>query len=505
MSKISLHHPVSAVLAALLLAGCAANPKPEPAAAAAPDAAAAADTAPQPEKDPNSAYASTYKPFPSAPVLITNATILTAAGDRIEGGSVLLRDGRIAEVGTGIQAPAGATVVDASGKWVTPGIIDAHSHLGVYPSPGVEAHGDGNEATEPVTADVWAEHSVWPHDPQFPLSLAGGVTSMQILPGSANLIGGRSVTVKNVPARHVDQMKFPGAPYGLKMACGENPKRVYGERGRAPSTRMGNVSGYRRAWIEAAEYRRQWDEHRKGQGKKKGGDDPSGGSRTPVRDLEKETLAGVLNGEILVQNHCYRADEMLTMIDIAREFGYKIAAFHHAVEAYKIADVLAREGICSDIWADWWGFKMEALDGIRENAAILQKAGACVVIHSDSAEGIQRLNQEAAKAMAAGNRMGMNIRPEDAIRWITINPAKSIGVGDQTGSLEAGKMADVVVWSGNPFSVYTRAEKVYVDGALMYDRGRLQPRTDYELGIIPGGPTGTGGPDSPANPTGGVQ
>jgi imidazolonepropionase-like amidohydrolase len=375
--------------------------------------------------------------------------------------------------------------VDATGKWVTPGIIDAHSHLGVYASPGVQANEDGNEMTNPVTAEVWAEHAVWPHDPQFPLALAGGVTAMQILPGSGNLIGGRSVTIKNVPALHVDQMKFPGAPYGLKMACGENPKAVYGEKGRAPMTRMGNVAGYRRAWIDAAEYRRSWDEYRQ---KNKDKDAPAKDakdSKPPVRDLSKETLAGVLAGEILIQNHCYRADEMLTMIDIAREFGFKIAAFHHAVEAYKIADVLAREGICSDIWADWWGFKMEALDGIRENAAILQKAGACVVIHSDSADGIQRLNQEAAKAMAAGNRMGMTIRPEDAIRWITINPAKSIGVGDQTGSLEVGKMADVVIWSGNPFSVYSRAEKVYIDGALIFDRGKLQPRTDFEVGIIP--------------------
>jgi imidazolonepropionase-like amidohydrolase len=342
--------------------------------------------------------------------------------------------------------------------------------------------------TNPVTAEVWAEHSVWPQDPQFPLTLAGGVTAMQILPGSANLIGGRSVTVKNVPAQHVDQMKFPGAPYGLKMACGENPKRVYGEKGRAPMTRMGNVAGYRRAWIDAAEYRRQWSEYRDRQGQKKEGESSSpesSGRSTPVRDLAKETLAGVLAGEILVQNHCYRADEMLTMIDIAREFGYKIAAFHHAVEAYKIADVLAANGICADMWADWWGFKMEAFDGIRENIALVEKAGGCAIVHSDSAEGIQRLNQEAAKAMAAGNRMGMSLREEDAIRWITLNPAKSLGIARQTGSLEPGKMADVVVWSGNPFSVYSRAEKVYIDGALAYDRldPARQPEMDFELGI----------------------
>ena len=193
-----------------------------------------------------------------------------------------------------------------------------------------------------------------------------------------------------------------------------------------------------------------------------------------------------------MQNHCYRADEMLTMIEIAKEFGYKITAFHHAVEAYKIADVLAANGICSDIWADWWGFKMEAFDGIRENAALLQKAGACVVIHSDSAEGIQRLNQEAAKSMAAGNRMGMTLREEDAIRWLTLNPAKSLGIAGQTGSLEPGKMADVVVWNGNPFSVYSRPDKVYIDGALAFDRTdpSHQPEMDFELGIRDAGEAG---------------
>ncbi len=430
-------------------------------------------------KASEAAYSTTYQPLPSQPVLITNATVLTATGERIERGSVLMRDGKIAAVGASVQAPADATVVDGTGQWVTPGVIDAHSHLGVYPSPGVDANADGNEATDPDTAQVWAEHSVWPQDPQFPLALAnGGVTTMQILPGSANLFGGRSVTVKNVPSRGVYGMKFPVAPYGLKMACGENPKRVYGSKGRAPSTRMGNVAGYRAAWIKAQKYRNDWAEYRR---KVEAGKD----AMRPDRDLQLETLAGVLDGEILVQNHCYRADEMLTMIDIAKEFGYKVTAFHHAVEAYKIADVLAANDICADVWADWWGFKMEALDGIRENAALIQKAGACVVIHSDSAVGTQRLNQEAAKAMAAGNRMGMHLREEDVIRWLTINPAKSIGVDKQTGSLEPGKMADVVLWSGNPFSVYSRPEKVYIDGALAYDRKdpSRQPATDFDLGI----------------------
>jgi imidazolonepropionase-like amidohydrolase len=492
---------VLALLLGVVPLGCASAPAAAPASASQAEmkpeeAPAAKAEGPASESEARRAgeapYSSTYQPLPSQPVLITNATILTAAGDRIERGSVLMRDGKIAAVGATVEAPAGAIVVDGAGKWVTPGVIDAHSHLGVYPSPGVAAHEDGNEATDPNTAEVWAEHSVWPQDPQFPLALAGGVTAMQILPGSANLFGGRGVTVKNVPARGVDGMKFPGAPYGLKMACGENPKRVYGGRNRAPSTRMGNVAGYRTAWIKAQKYRRDWEEYERR--KKRGGDETEsaggrsgegGGSRTPERDLELETLAGVLAGDILVQNHCYRADEMLTMIDIAKEFGYKITAFHHAVEAYKIADVLAANGICADMWADWWGFKMEAFDGIRENIALVEKAGACAVVHSDSAEGIQRLNQEAAKAMAAGNRMGMSLKEEDAIRWITINPAKSLGIDRQTGSLEPGKMADVVIWSGNPFSVYSRAEKVYIDGALAYDRNdpAHQPATDFELGM----------------------
>ncbi|HEX4961774.1 MAG TPA: amidohydrolase [Thermoanaerobaculia bacterium] len=492
---------VSGALAAVLSLGflsCASAAPPPPAtppvakaAPAPPVAPEPADEAPAPApaKPPEPPFPSTYQPIPSQPVLITNATILTAAGNRLQG-SILLRDGKVAAVGANLDTPAGATVVDGKGKWVTPGIIDAHSHLGVYAAPGVEANSDGNEATNPNTAEVWAEHSVWPQDPQFPLALAGGVTAMQILPGSANLFGGRSVTVKNVPATSVYAMKFPGAPYGLKMACGENPKRVYGSKGRSPATRMGNVAGYRAAWIKAREYMEKWDryEARKKAGKEAPKDATKDGGREaepPTRDLQLETLAGVLRGEILVQNHCYRADEMLTMIDVAKEFGYKVTAFHHAVEAYKIADVLAANGICADMWADWWGFKMEAFDGIRENIALVEKAGACAIVHSDSADGIQRLNQEAAKAMAAGNRMGMHLKEEDAIRWLTINPAKSLGIGQQTGSLEAGKMADVVLWSGNPFSVYSRAEKVYIDGALVYDRNdpAHQPEMDFELGI----------------------
>jgi imidazolonepropionase-like amidohydrolase len=403
---------------------------------------------------------------------------MTAAGQVIPNGQLLMADGKIVAVGATVDAPAGVTVVDGTGKFVTPGIIDTHSHLGAYASPGVEAHSDGNEITDPVTADVWVEHSVWPQDPGFARALAGGITSLQILPGSANLIGGRSVVLKNVPARTVQAMKFPGAPYGLKMACGENPKRVYGARNRAPSTRMGNVAGYRAQWISAQAYRKKWDDWDR-QGR------PA--ASQPTRDLEMETLAEVLRGNILVQNHCYRADEMAQMIDVAREFGYRIRSFHHGVEAYKVRDLMARDSISGSLWADWWGFKMEALDGIEANLALVHEAGARAVVHSDDESGIQRLNQEAAKAMAAGRRAGIQVSENDALRWLTANAAWTLGIEDRVGTLEPGKQADVVIWSGNPFSVYSRAEKVFVDGALMYDRndpGR-QPVMDFEVGILP--------------------
>lgn len=431
-------------------------------------------------------FASTYRPVASGPVLIRNATVLTGSGARLEGADVLMRDGRIAGVGVSLDA-GDATVVDGTGKWVTPGIIDVHSHLGVYPSPNTESHSDGNEVTAPVTAQVWAEHGVWPQDPGFATALAGGVTSMMILPGSANLIGGRGTVLKNVAATTMQDMKFPGAPHGLKMACGENPKRVYGERGQSPMTRMGNLAGYRAAFIEAQAYRRAWDKYEAGQAgagkKKKKGDGEAGDP--PTRDLRLDTLAGVLRGEITVQIHCYRADEMALMIDLAREFDFKIAAFHHGVEAYKLADTLAAEGICGALWADWWGFKMEAYDGIQENIALVDRPEkGCAIVHSDSAEGIQRLNQEAAKVMVRGERVGLKLPPERAIRWLTTNAARAIGVADQTGELAQGKMADVVVWNGNPFSVYAKAEKVYVDGALLHDLNDAsrRPVTDFMLG-----------------------
>jgi imidazolonepropionase-like amidohydrolase len=326
---------------------------------------------------------------------------------------------------------------------------------------------------------------------------------LQILPGSANLIGGRSAVVKNVQAVSYEAMKFPGAAYGLKMACGENPKRVYGSQHQAPSTRMGNVAGYRQAFADAQDYQQQWDKYdrelaeynkKKNQAPEadaKKAKDKDGSAKEPTppsppkRDLKLETLAGVLKGNIRVHMHCYRADEMTTMLDVADEFGFKIVAFHHAVEAYKIADRLADKGVCAAMWADWWGFKMEAYDGIQENLPMVDfPEHSCAIVHSDSGDGIQRLNQEAAKAMAHGARVGFNVPPERAIRWLTVNPAKSLGLEDRIGSLQAGKAGDVVVWNGNPFSVYALAELVFIDGALQFDRAHppLKPRSDFLLG-----------------------
>jgi len=448
-------------IAATLLSGCAAlEPKPAPAPAV------------RINEDP---YPSTYVRYPGVPTVIRHATVFTGDGQQINDGTVVLADGVIQAIGgPDLQGPAGATTIDGTGKFVSPGIIDIHSHLGDYPSPGVEANSDGNELTDPVHPDVWAEHSVWPQDPGFSRALVnGGVTTLQILPGSGNLFGGRSVVLKNVPGRTVQEMKFPGAPYGLKMACGENPKRVYGSKGKMPQTRMGNIALTRETWAEAVAYKKKWDDYY------------AHGGKMPDRDLSMDTLKGVLEGKILVQQHCYRADEMANMIDLSKEFGYHITAFHHAVEAYKIADLLRDNDICAVMWADWYGFKMEAYDAIPENIALVHNAGACAMVHSDDPNGIQRLNQAAAKAMAAGQRAGIpNLSEAVAWEWLSRNPAKALGILDKTGTLSPGKMADVVLWNGDPFSSYSRPERVWIDGAEMYDANdpHRRPVSDFELG-----------------------
>ncbi len=460
--------------AAFALGACAtasdtgAKPAPQPARALAPglDPAARAD-----------AFPSTYRPLPSQPTAIVGATVLTGAGAQIDNGVVLMAEGKIVAVGSGLTPPTGYAVVDGRGRWVTPGVIDAHSHLGANASPSAPSRENANEMTNPNTAQVWVEHSIWTQDPGFDTARAGGVTSLMILPGSGNLFGGRSVTLKNVPSVTEQGMKFPGAPYGLKMACGENPAREYGGRNQTPGSAMGNVAGYRRAWIDAADYGRRWDDYRAKAGRGEKADPPK-------RDLQLDTLAGVLRGEILVHNHCYRADEMAVMLDVAKEFGYRITAFHHAVEAYKVAPLLAREGVCVATWAAWTAFKMEGLDGTEYNAPLVHKADGCAIIHSDDEILIQRLNQEAAQALAAGRRLGLDISRAEAVKWFTANPAKALGVLDRTGTLEPGKMADVVVWSHDPFSVYATAQKVFIDGALTYDADdpRRQARSDFMLG-----------------------
>ena len=418
-------------------------------------------------------YSSTYRaPFAKA-LLIKKAIILDGTGKELKNVDISIANGKVKAIGKNLSAAKNQQVLNANGAYITPGIIDIHSHLGVYPAPSFRAHSDGNEATHPNRADVWAEHSIHIQDPQFKLALAGGVTSLHILPGSANLFGGRGVTVRNIIGSTISEIKFPNAKHSLKMACGENPKRVYGrQKRRSPSTRMANIADTRKEWIDAKEY-----------SKKKSG------KKQPKTNLKLETLAGVLNDDILVQNHCYTAEEMSNMINVSKEFGYKITAFHHAIEAYKIADVLAKEGICAAMWTDWGGFKAEAFDMVQENIAIVDQANnqtGCAIVHSDSELDIQRLNQEMAKAWAAGNRSGFNISKARAIQWITKNPAKALGILNEVGTLEVGKRADLVIWTKDPFSVYSKADKVFIDGWLAYDLNNpeKQPVSDYDLGIL---------------------
>ena len=436
------------------------------------------------------------RPAQSKPVAIVGATLLLGTGQRIADGAIVFDGGKITAIGasTSVQVPSGATVIEGRGKFVTPGLIDTHSHLGVYASPGTFATADGNEMTDPTTPYVFSEHSFWPQDPGLERAVAGGVTTIQVLPGSGNVIGGKSVILHMTPRRETRAMRFPGAPFGLKMACGENPKRVYGTKGAQPMSRMGSIFKLRAAFIAAQSYRHkqlaQDAERARWQQKydeaKKNPDDAEDPGKEPFgpdRNLGSETLADVMDGKINVHVHCYRADEMLQMIALSKELGFKVRSFHHAVEAYKIADVLAKENVGASMWSDWWGFKLEAYDGIEENVAMMAAAGAKAIVHSDSAIGIQRLNQEASKAYFAGRRAGIQISEDMAIQWITLNPAWALGIDDKTGSLESGKLADIVVWDHSPMSIYARAEKVFVAGDMVFDRDKTPDAwSDFEVG-----------------------
>jgi imidazolonepropionase-like amidohydrolase len=420
-------------------------------------------------------FPSTYRAPPAEDMLLRGATILDGVGGRIDSGDLLVRDGRIAAVGRHLANP-GVREIDATGRWVTPGLIDVHSHDGTYVLPLTDIDrdaGDVSELSSPNTADTWIETAVNPQDMAFDRALSAGITTLQILPGSTPIFAGRSVLVKPVRAVTVWDMKVSGGAQGFKMSCGENPKSWGADKdNEGPTSRQGVVAYTRQAFLAAQAYKRAWDQAR------------AAGHPAPPRDLKLEALAGILSGDIRVNIHCYRANDIAAMLAVAKEFGFRIGAIHHATEAYKIPGLLRDAGTCSAVWADWWGFKMEALDAVRAEAALLERAGVCVMMHSDSPADGQRLNIAAAKAAAAGQRIGIDTAPETMIKWTTGNPAKMLGLAERIGRLARGYQADVVLWSGNPFSIYTKADLVLIDGAVAFDRARRPrgPISDFELG-----------------------
>jgi len=383
-------------------------------------------------------------------LLIRNGTVLTVTHGVIQNGSVLVHEGKIAQVGTNISAPAGATVIDASGKFVMPGVIDCHSHLAL--------DSDVNEATSPITPSMNMLDAFVNNDKGLYQALAGGVTSLLLLHGSANMIGGQAVVIKNKFGLSRDQMLFPNAPRSIKFASGENPKRVYGSRNQLPSTRMGNFAVQREALQQAREYMRDWDDYN---AKMQKGDKEA---KAPKRDLKLEALSDILRGKLLVQIHCYRADEFLTEMQMAHDFGYHIRAFHHALEAYKVADRIAAEGIAIATWPDWWGFKDEAWDAQPWNAVMSSRHGVRVALKSDSNDVVRRLNQDAGKVIRYGGAT-----EEEALKMITLNPAWIIGVEDRVGSLDVGKDGDISIWDKDPLSSYAKVEKTIIDGEVYFD------------------------------------
>jgi imidazolonepropionase-like amidohydrolase len=379
---------------------------------------------------------------PAKDVVIQNATILTVTNGAIEGGSIWIQDGKIKQLGKALAPPAGARIIDGAGRYVMPGIIDSHSHMMI--SGGV------NESSLSVTAQVRITDVLDPDDIDIYRALAGGVTTLNILHGSANAIGGQNATVKLKWGRPVDEMLFPGAPRGIKFALGENPKRsnftVPGRTPRFPATRMGVENVIREAFTAAREYARQ---------------------KNPPRNLTLETLADVLAGKILVHAHCYRADEISMLLDLADEFGFKIRSLQHVLEGYKVAAKIRKHGAGASTFADNWAYKMEAYDGTAYNTALLVKAGVRTAVNSDSDERVRRLYQEAAKAMKYGG-----LTETQALRLITIDPAWMLGIDQRVGSLEAGKDADLAIFNGHPFSPYARVEMTLIDGQVFFDRQR---------------------------------
>ncbi|HVM76117.1 MAG TPA: amidohydrolase [Candidatus Saccharimonadales bacterium] len=388
---------------------------------------------------------------PHHDVVIKNAIVMTASHGNIRNGSIYIKDGKIAAVGESVSTPAGATVIDAQGKYVTPGIVDSHSHIAL--------DDDVNEATSPVTPQMIMKDAFDYQDKAIYRALAGGVTTSLLLHGSANMIGGQAVVIKHKFGDKRDDLLFPNAPGSIKFASGENPKRVYGGRDQLPSTRMGNFEVQRAALVEAQDYMKEWSAYND---KVKRGDKDA---TPPKHDLKLDALSDVLNRKLMVQIHCYRSDEMLTEMEMAKEFGYNLRAFHHALEAYKIADQLAANNVGIATFADWWGYKQEAWDAIPWNAVMAMRKGVKVAIKSDSEDYTRRLNQEAAKAIRYGGAT-----EEEALKMITINPAWIVGVDDRVGSIDVGKDADLVIWDGYPLSTTGVPNKVFIDGEIYFDR-----------------------------------
>ncbi len=400
---------------------------------------------------------------PAAPLTaIVGATLLTASpAGRIEGGTILIRDGKIAAVGRDVQVPSGASVINAAGRFVTPGIIDAHSHTAV--------DGSVNECTDSITAEVRITDVIDNRDIDIYRQLAGGVTTVNVLHGSCNAIGGQNAVLKMRWGRSPDDLLFKAAPPGIKFALGENPKRsnfrVPGRPPRYPGTRMGVEVVIREAFEEARAYEREWEEYEK-QAKSA----TAGSGEKPVpprRNLRLEELRGILEGKVLVHAHCYRSDEILMLIRLAEEFGFKVRTFQHVLEGYKVASEIAGHGAGGSTFSDWWAYKLEAYDAIPYNAAIMASHGVKVSLNSDSNELARRLYWEAAKAVKYGG-----VGEDEALQMVTLNPAWQLGVEERVGSIEVGKDADLAIFNAHPFSPDTRVEMTLVDGVVYFDRAR---------------------------------
>lgn len=400
---------------------------------------------------------------PAPVILIQNATILTVSHGTIERGSILIKDGKIAEVGASVKAPKGAQVIDAAGQFVIPGIIDCHSHIAV--------DGSVNEGSVSVSSIVNIADVLNPDDIDIYRDLAGGVTTANVLHGSANAIGGQTVVIKLRWGQPASKLPFEGALPGIKFALGENPKRSNFDRvPRYPATRMGVEETIRAAFTEARDYKAKWDLYNK---KTKAGEKNLIPPRT---DLRLEPLVEVLEGKRYVHSHCYREDEILMLLRVAKEFGFKVRTFQHVLEGYKVADELAAAGVGASTFSDWWAYKMEAYEAIPYNAALMTKRGVIVSVNSDDAEEATHLNQEAAKSMKFGG-----LSHDEALKLVTLNPAIQLGIDKRVGTIDAGKDADLAIYNHDPLSAYAVVQKTLIDGRVYFDRSRdLAERADRE-------------------------